>query len=209
MLRIGFFLLVLVNLGFFAWSQGYLGGSDENREPQRLEQQLHADKLRVVRQAAQPVAKAEEKACRIINGLTPANAEALQAAAAAAGIETKVQPLTEPPLQLVIIGDLANKAAADKKVAELARLGVQEHSLVALDGGRYEIVLARFPAEAAAREFLQGMTKRGIKSARVDAREQPAAKVRIETRGPAPILLQQLPKLIAPYAEATIGECAA
>jgi len=208
-LRIGFFLLVLANLVFFAWTQGYLGGSDENREPQRLEQQLHADKLRVVRQAAQPSAKAEEKACRIINGLTPANAEALQAAATAAGIETRVQPLAEPPLHLVIIGDLANKAAADKKIAELTRLGVQEHNLVALDGGRYEIVLARFPVEAAAREFLQGMAKRGIKSARVDAREQPAPKVRIETRGPASILLQQLPKLIAPYAEATIGECAA
>ena len=209
MLRIGFFLLVLVNLGFFAWSQGYLGGSDDNREPQRLEQQLHADKLRIVRQAAQPSAKAEEKACRIINGLTPANADALQAAAVTAGIETRGQPLAEPPLHLVTIGDLANKATADKKIAELARLGIQEHNLVALDGGRYEIVLARFPAEAAAREFLQGMTKRGIKSARVDARQQPALKVRIETRGAASTLLQQLPKLIAPYADATIGECAA
>lgn len=209
MLRIGFFLLVLVNLGFFAWSQGYLGGSDDNREPQRLEQQLHADKLRIVRQAAQPSAKAEEKACRVINGLTPANADVLQAAAVTAGIETRVQPLAEPPLHLVTIGDLANKAAADKKIAELARLGIQEHNLVALDGGRYEIVLARFPAEAAAREFLQGMTKRGIKSARVDAREPPALKVRIETRGAASTLLQQLPKLIAPYADATIGECAA
>lgn len=208
MLRIGFFLLLLVNLVFFAWAQGYFGGSDENREPQRLEQQLHADKLRIVRHAAQASTKAEEKACRVINGLTPANAEALQAAAATAGIETRIQPLPEPPVHLVVIGDLANKAAADKKIAELARLGVQEHSLAVLDGGRYEVVLARFPAEAAAREFLQGLAKRGIKSARADAREQPALKVRIEARGPASPLLQQLPKLIAPHAEATIGECA-
>jgi hypothetical protein len=30
---------------------------------------------------------------------------------------------------------------------------------------------------------------------------------RVEARGPAAELLQQLPQLIAPYADATIGDC--
>ena len=34
---------------FFAWAQGYLGASDDGHEPQRLAQQLHAEKLRIVR----------------------------------------------------------------------------------------------------------------------------------------------------------------
>jgi hypothetical protein len=55
--------------------------------------------------------------------------------------------------------------------------------------------------------MLQGLVKRGIKSARIDSREQPAQKARVEARGPAAELLRQLPQLIAPYADATIGEC--
>jgi hypothetical protein len=41
----------------------------------------------------------------------------------------------------------------------------------------------------------------------VDSREQPAPKVRVEARGPAQELLRQLPQLIAPYADATVGDC--
>ena len=48
-IRLFFFLLVFANLLFFAWAQGYFGRTDENREPQRLAQQLQADKLRIVR----------------------------------------------------------------------------------------------------------------------------------------------------------------
>jgi hypothetical protein len=107
----------------------------------------------------------------------------------------------------VLIGELANAAAAEKKAAELGRFGVAEQTAVELDGGRFEIVLGSFPAESAAREMLQGLVKRGIKSARIDSREQPAQKARVEARGPAAELLRQLPQLIAPYADATIGEC--
>jgi hypothetical protein len=205
--RLIFFLLVLANLVFFVWNQGYFGESDEGHEPQRFQQQLNSEKLRIVN-TAQPVARKEETACRMINGLTLADAETLKAAATAAGVEARVSPLAEPALHLVVITDLANKAAADKKMAELARLGVEGANAVALEGGRHEILLGRFAAEAAAREFLQGLTRKGIKSARVDARQQPSLKAGVEARGPATVLLQQLPKLIAPYAEATLGECA-
>ena len=203
-----FFLLVLANLMIFVWAQGYFGGADESREPQRLEQQLHPEKLRIERMAQAPGASKEDAACRVISGLTMANAEALMAAITAAGAQAKILPLEEPALYLVLITDLANKAAADKKLAELTRLGIEAPRLVALEGGRHEIILGSFPAESAARDLLQGLNKKGIKSARTDKREQPAIKARVETRGTAAILLQQLPKLIAPYAEATLGDCA-
>ena len=47
-LRLGFFLLVFANLVFFAWAQGYFGGADPNREPDRLNQQLQPEKLRLL-----------------------------------------------------------------------------------------------------------------------------------------------------------------
>jgi hypothetical protein len=206
-LRLFFFLLVLANLIFFVWNQGYFGTSDESREPHRLEQQLNAEKLRIVSDARPPAAKVAEVTCRSVNGLTLANAEALSAAVVAGGAEARILPVAEPALHLVVITDLANKAAADKKLAELTRLGVEAPKSVALEGGRHEIVLGSFATEAAARELLQGLAKKGIKSARVDARPQPALKAAVETPGEAATLLQQLPKLIAPYADATLGEC--
>jgi hypothetical protein len=107
----------------------------------------------------------------------------------------------------VAITGLPNKAAAEKKAAELGRFGVTEQVTVELEGGIHEIHLGAFATEAEATDFLQGLMKRGIKSARVDSREIPAPKVRVEARGPAAELLRQLPQLIAPYADATIGDC--
>lgn len=205
-----FFLLVLANLLLFAWAQGYFGAADENREPERLSQQLQADKLRIVRKvgvAAPAPAPAADLACRVISGLATAEAETLKGAVAAAGGASQVLPPTDEKQYLVAITELPNQAAAEKKAAELGRFGVTEQTSVPLEGGRYEIVLGRFPTEAAAREFLQGLMKRGIKSARVEARDAPAGKVRLEARAPAAILLQQLPLLIAPYADASLSEC--
>ncbi|MCX7157179.1 MAG: hypothetical protein NTW45_12140 [Rhodocyclales bacterium] len=207
-IRLFFFLLVFANLLFFAWAQGFFGATDDSHEPQRLAQQLQAEKVRIVHGVLGPAVKKEDSVCRLINGLTVAEAEALKTAVEAFGGEAKILPQEEPVLHLVLIADLVNKAAADKKSAELTRFGAEGHKPVALEGGRFEIILGSFPTEAAAREFLQSLTKRGIKSARLDAREQPALKARVETRAPASTLLQHLPKLIAPVADATIGECA-
>lgn len=207
MMRLTFILLVFFNLLVYAWTQGYFGAGDDNHEPQRMAQQLHADKLRIISQSAAPAVKKEALACRVVNGLTSAEAAALKAAVGAGGGEAQILPMAEPNIYLVLIGELANAAAAEKKAAELGRFGVAEQTAVELDGGRFEIILGSFPAESAAREMLQGLVKRGIKSARIDSREQPAQKARVEARGPAAELLRQLPQLIAPYADATIGEC--
>jgi hypothetical protein len=206
-IRLFFFLLVFANLIFFAWAKGYFGQVDDNREPQRLAGQLQAEKLRIVRNIKAVETKRPDQTCRLINGLNPTEAGNLQSALKTAGGEATILPVPEPKVYLVLISDLANKAAAEKKAAELSRFGVAEQTAVELEGGRYEIVLGSFAAEAAAREMLQGLVKRGIKSARVDSREPPAKKVRVEVRGPAQDLLRQLPQLIAPYADATVGEC--
>jgi hypothetical protein len=206
-LRISFYLLIFVNLAFYAWSQGHFGAIDDNREPQRLTQQLQAEKLRLAPPAPVPTAAGEALACRLVSGLTMTEAETLKAAMTAAKLDAQVEPLAEPRLYLVVIAELANKAAAEKKAAELTRLGVTNQETVALEDGRHEIVLGRFPDEAGARELLAGFTKKGLKTARVDSRDQPPLKAGVEARGPAAGLLPQLPVLIAPYAGATVGKC--
>lgn len=213
--RLTFFLLVFANLAFFAWGQGYFGGADPNREPDRLVQQLQPEKLRVVSNgggnavvpAPTSASRGGELACRIVGGLGMVEAEALRTAAMAAGAEAQLMPQVDPMLYLVVITDLPNLAAAEKKAAELRRFGVEQQETMALDGGRQEIVLGRFPGEPAARDFLAGLNKRGIKSARVDGRDQAPTKARVELRGGADTLPQLLPRLIAPHADASLTEC--
>ena len=217
--RLIFFLLVFANLVFFVWAQGYFDVGDPNREPDRLGQQLQPEKLRLIPSASPTPAAAtaqtstpaptpaEDLACRIVGGLGMANAEALKVAALAAGTEAQLMPQVEPTLHFIVISELPNAAAAEKKAAELKRFGVVEQETLPLEGGRMEIVLGRLPTEAAARESLAALNKRGIKSARVEARDQPPAKARVELRGTANKLLQRLPQLIAPYADATVTEC--
>lgn len=207
-IRLFFFLLVLVNLVFFAWTQGYFGAADDGHEPLRLAQQLHPEKLRIATVVPTRPAPRNEKVCRLVVGLSMADADGLKAAIEAGGGEARILPQAEPALYLVVIAELAGKAAAEKKAAELSRLGVKEFSTTALENGRHEIILGRFPDAVAAREFLQGLTKRGVKSGRVESREQLPVKARIEARAPESVLLQQLPQLVAPLADATIGECA-
>jgi hypothetical protein len=52
MLRIFVLVLVLLNSAYFAWSQGWLlglgYGPTQQREPQRLSQQIHPEALRLV-----------------------------------------------------------------------------------------------------------------------------------------------------------------
>ena len=52
MLRVIFGLLVLLNVAYFAWSQGYLQayalGPQKQSEPQRLQRQLKPEALRVL-----------------------------------------------------------------------------------------------------------------------------------------------------------------
>ncbi|MCF8151609.1 MAG: SPOR domain-containing protein [Burkholderiaceae bacterium] len=207
-LRLFVLLLVFANLIFFAWAQGYLGQVDANHEPRRMTQQLQADKLRIVRMDRKAIVERDEIGCRLVSSLKVADAEALKLAIEATGAEVRFLPLAGPLVYRVLIGGLDNEAAMDKKAAELKRLGVKEFNSVTLDGGRQEIILGSFDTEAAAAKFLEGLEKRRVKSAQVERREAPATKAQLEVRVRASVLLQQLPRLIAPYTGASLSICA-
>lgn len=209
-MRALFFLLILGNLIFFAWTEGYLGTADAGREPQRQLQQLQPEKLRVVR-ADQSAAttKTASGTCRKVGSLTLAEAEALKTAMEAAQWDVRLIAIKEPGEHLVVIPDLASKALADKKAGELRLLGVEGFTDVALADGRHEIVLGRFDSVAAASGALQALAAKNVKSARVDSREPPVLNASVEARAPAETLVSRLPELIAPYANAAVGECAA
>lgn len=198
-MRIAFFVLVFANVVFFVWAQGYFGGEDAGREPQRLAEQLNPGKMTVtVREKAAPAAS---PACRIVGGMPVGDAESLQKAL---GESVSLRPLDDKSWW-VGINTLPNQAAADKKGAELRTLGVTDFHVVQAEGGTFALSLGVFDSEAAAADFLQALGRKGVKSARAEAKAK--AATRYEFRGPADLLAKRLPAAVAGIAGASLADC--
>lgn len=209
LLRIVFFLLILGNLLLFAWGQGYLGGRDEGREPQRLTAQMEADKLHIVPSvpaaAAKPAAPAPVS-CRLASGLGTVEAEKLRAAlAAVSGLSVAVRPEAESSNYWVMIPPLANKAAAEKKASELKAQGVTDYLIVKDGPSKFAISLGWYKTENAAQEQLAKLGKKGVRSARIDAQRKSAEGVQLEVRGPADAVAKGLSGL----PPAVVSDCPA
>ena len=225
-LRSVFLLLVLGNVLFFAWSQGYFGRQEEGREPQRLKDQLQPEKLRIVRaEASTPVVPASPAAapaagtvaavpaaaalppaaCQLVRGLAMAEAEKLRATlAAVAGLTVALRPDAEPASYWVLVPPLANKAAAAKKAAELKQRGISDFYVVNDEGAhQFAISLALFKTEQGAQEFLSGLVKKGVKSAHIEPQQKAPEHAQIEVRGPA----EAVAKGLAGLPPAALGEC--
>ena len=202
-MRVAFFLLVLANLVLLVWAQGLPGGQEEGREPQRLKEQLQPEKMKVAAQAATP----PPQTCRRVEGLAAPAAEQLRQTLQGSGLVASVQAAEEAPIFWVNISGLPNKAAADKKAGELKLFGVTDFHVIQAEGGSFVISLGLFRDEGGANEFLQGLAKKGVKSARIDAKSKPPGLAHLEVRGAAELLAKRLPELLAGTIGATAVEC--
>jgi len=91
------FLLVLANLVFFAWTQGYLGPS-ERPDAARLSQQFAADRLHILsRDQAPPLSAASAANAAKPRPVAPAVEPAAALSAAAATTNASPAPLAESP----------------------------------------------------------------------------------------------------------------
>ena len=214
MLRIIFLVLILANLLFFTWTQGYFGTVGDSREPQRLSNQFAPEKLQVVGIEA-PSARASqlEQNCRLVSGLALIEAQRLmvQAKDKLPGLRFALKPNEAPTnIYWVYIPPLANKLAVDKKLAELKKRDITDLSVILEEGAdKFAISLGLFGTELAAREYLQQLAKRDVKSAKVRVRENQPEKAQLEVRGPAELLVKQLPELLNGQVGATLGDCPA
>jgi len=103
---------------------------------------------------------------------------------------------------------LIKRMAADKKMVELKQLGIADLYLMTDEGvDKLAISLGMFSSAQTANEFLHALTKRGVKSAKMQSRSKPAEKARLEARGPHDLLLTRLPELLAGSSDASVGEC--
>lgn len=125
------------------------------------------------------------QACVIFAGLGTDQARELTAHIAKAGTGFKLKETRSelPTSWWVHIPPQGSREAADKKVAELRRLGVDELFIMQDPGpAQYSVSLGLYKSEAAARRLLDALKEKGVRSAQLVARG--AGGVRIEVRGP-------------------------
>lgn len=177
MLRLIVLLLLLANGGFYAWSQGLLQpwgfGPAQESEPQRLQQQIHPESLRLLNPAElRRVEEAVAQAPRPPDCLASAALDDAQVGVIRTALQAwpagswNLEPVTEPARWIIYMGKYAGADQVAHKRAELRQLGVtfEDPASPALQPG---LSLGAFATEAAAQQQLAVLTARGVHTARV------------------------------------------
>ncbi|MDR2240396.1 MAG: SPOR domain-containing protein [Zoogloeaceae bacterium] len=201
-----FLLLVLGNLLLFAWGQGYFGAASGG-ETGRFAAQIEPGKLIVSQEEEAPPPR---EACGAFAGLSREAADKLAALLTGRDAELKIErrALTEPKAWWVHIPPQSSGTLADRKAAELARLGIKDSYVIRKSGPtQYAISLGLFKSEDGANEYLADLKKKGIKTARILAREDAGDKIVVEARGSADRLAAALADLPPDLAAARKTDC--
>jgi len=234
MLKILFFCLLLINGGLVAFQQGYLNDLfPSTREPVRLKQQLNADKLVLLPSADAPepvapvasVSAASAPATEKVAALAPLpvvaacaevgpfdDAEAkkfeVQLAPLALGDRLTRRPTQEGLRHNVYIPPLANKQAADKKAAELKRLGVEDFFVIQDNSPlQWGISLGIFKTEDAAKKHLADLSQKGVRTARVGMHGTAASKIAFQLRGLDATAQTSLQKIKEGFPRQDVHDC--
>lgn len=226
--RLIFFALLLANVALFAWREN--AGPAPGHEPQRLQQQIDPDKVQLLlpqkpvaekaspdKAAAAPPENGKAEAsveapallCKAFSGLSAEAAKAVQSTAASSAPNAQVAVVTnkESTSYWVHIPSQASKSGAEKKVTELKEMGVNDSFIISDDGpNKWAVSLGLFKSREMADNYLQKLSKQGVRSAKIEVRDKAADKVRLEISAPAETL-GTLARELKPLANASIGEC--
>lgn len=227
MLKFIFWSLLAVNAALFAYGQGYLGHfSGNEREPERLLNQLNADKLVIIpaekaNNAAAEVAAAvasaaraapEPLACVEIGSFVLADARRFEARLTPLNLgdrqSRRNQPGTEVSSYIVHIPPQGSKEAADRKAAELRALGVTNYFVMSDNSPlRWAISLGVFKTEGAAQNQLAMLLKQGVRTARVTPRMSGSKLLAFQFREVDPALKAKLEQIRAGFPDAETRTC--
>lgn len=194
-MRALFFVLLLANVAFFAWSR-YYAPADGSTDRGPLTRQIEPEKLRIVG-PGEPVSSLPKpasalastgstgSACLEWGGFTVAEAPRAEKAMEplALGPRLAVRRSEESAGWWVFIPPQANRPAAMKKAAELKALGIEEYFVVQEESpNRWAISLGIFRTEEAAQAHLEGLRARGVRSAQVGARDAHVPRVWLQVK---------------------------
>jgi sporulation related protein len=189
-MRTLFFLLVLANVAFFAWSR-FAGAPDAGGDPLPTGRQIEPEKLRIISPDDLPAAPVAQKpappppppppvACLELGSFTLADAPRAEQALEplALGARLAQRRSEETVSWWVFIPPQSSRQDALKKTAELRALGVKDYFIVQEEGDqRWAVSLGVFRSAEAAQARLAALRGRGVRTAEVGPRDTVAAKV--------------------------------
>lgn len=195
-MRTLFLLLVLLNVGFFAWSR-YGSPPDAGADPAPLARQIEPEKLKVVQPGdlppapagARPAAAAAASAamkCIEWGSFTITDAPRAEKALEPLGLGARLaQRRTEESAGWwVFIPPQGSRAGAIRKAQELKALQVEDYFVVQDEGPhRWALSLGVFRTEEAAQARLAALRGQGVRSAQVGARDTIVPKVWLQVKG--------------------------
>ena len=204
-MKIIFFVLLLANLGFLAWT--YFGAGPALSEAQLMEQQLNPQAIRLLN-AEQVAALATERpipppkpivtACLELGAFNPADVARVQLALdpLALGPRLSQRRAEEIASYWVFMPPQRDRQAANQKAGELRKLGIEDFFVVQEDPKhRFAISLGVFKTSEAAQARLAELRAKGVRTARVGPRETPVHKVYFTVRDVPDALASKLNEL--------------
>lgn len=229
LLRALLLFLVLGNLLLFAVAKGWLGGG-RHGEPERLADQLDAQKIVIVQAGADtpepkaadtatppaamdpapaPATKSESappaastEACRRYAEVPKDKATRIAALAREAKLKVVQKAQEGPSSWWVHIPSQPNREEVDQRIAELRAAGISEFFVVQETGpNHFAISLGLFKLEKMALDLRDKLRAKGVTQAKVSGRDGPTAKATVEVRGTD----DQLDALAAQLASALPG----
>lgn len=202
-----FFLLAAANAAFAVY---LYFGSDRGGEPQLMQQQLHPDKVRVLKEA--PAKPAQAPAACLEWGAF-AGDEMARAEAALAKLElgdrVSRKSVERAGGYWVYIPPLKTRQDADKKINELKTRAVADYFLVQ-DSVKWRnaISLGIFSTREAADKRLNELKEKGVKSAVAGERTDPVKHVLFVIRDPSQTAAARLVELQQEFAGSELAAAA-
>ena len=156
--------------------------AEEKRAEEKRAEEKKAEEKKAAQQAAQ-------QACLAWPDLPVADADRLVALAHKRypGVTlSRSTVAAEGSNNWVFIPPLPSKADAERKAGELKKLGVSEFFIVSEAGpNQYAISLGLFASEQGAKDLLEALKAKGVRSAKVGLRGGKVTNVHLEARGDA------------------------
>jgi hypothetical protein len=232
-MRTVFFLLVLANLAFIAWS--YLGGPASG-ESQLVDQQLNPQAIRLLSPEQRAALAAERArpapppppqaapaappppaapkvavvACMELGAFNLADVQRVEQALGPLSLGAKLSQRHAEEIAgyWVFIPPQPGRQAANRKATELKKLGVEDFFIVQEDSSfRYSISLGVFKTGDAAKARLEQLRTKGVKTARVGARDTTVQKVYFVVREVPEPLAAKLNELRQGFPGTELKEC--
>ena len=204
MMRIIFLLVVLANLGFFAYAHYLRPPADGGVDPKKL--QIAPEKIRLLNAPKAETARAAVACIEWGSFAGPAVARADAAIAELALPEAQVQRVVaDASGYWVYLPPVKTRGEADKNIARLKGQGITELSLV-LDQSpsRYAVSLGLFKSEDAARKLLAAIKEKGVDTAVMEKRDNLLRQVVFYFKEPGQDVVAKLAELRASIPDSAI-----